>query len=113
MSRLAEQSIMITAGMFEERTVRNVKTHIPNRFEADDCTDETGTISLLGKRVEVQTAYWGGMLTWELVRSGPTWPHCAACNAPLGIGMEMIWRCGMCEVTARKNVKSNRHTKGN
>lgn len=98
MATYPEQSIMITPGMFEERTVRNVKTHVPNRYGSDEYPDETGIISLEGKKVGVQTAFWGDVLVWELVESGPTCPHCDTCSAPLSFdGMEMTWRCGNCE----------------
>jgi hypothetical protein len=113
MTTYPEQDIMITPGMFETRTVYNVKPHTPNRFTEsghDGCTDETGIISLCGKRVGVETGYWGDVLVWQLVRSGPTWPHCDDCRAPLDIGMLMEWQCPMCEQERRRELVAQRIT---
>lgn len=99
MSTYPEQTIMV-ASTSVNRTVYNVKPHIPNRYAEQGyakCLDEVGIISLEGKRVEVQTAFRGDVLVWELVGSGPTWPHCEKDNMPLYIDIEMEWRCGQCE----------------
>ena len=104
MSTYPAQTIMIASTQIE-RTVRSVKPHMPNRYAEqgyEDYPDETGIISLEGKRVEVQTAFRNDVMVWELVGSGPTWPHCDKDNMPLSIGTEMEWRCVECDQQRRQ-----------
>ena len=93
--------VMIIPGCFEERTVRGIKQHVPNRFGVnadgeEDCEDLTGYISLDGQRTPVQTGYWGGAAVWELDRESAEWPKCPACGADMDIGSAGYWRCAAC-----------------
>jgi hypothetical protein len=59
--------IMVAPGMSEERTVYGVRTHRPLRFnDAWAEEDLQGWVKLEGKRVAVETGYWGLCPVWVI-----------------------------------------------
>lgn len=68
------EAIMVSPGVFIERVVYDITEHAPNRFGSDADPEEepdlTGWIRHEGKRVPVETGFWGGALIWQLSDEG-------------------------------------------
>ena len=75
--RNIEGDVQISPGRFLVRVVRRIQVkQNSNAFgeHSSECTDASGLVSIGGKPIPVQTAYWGDVLVW-VPQDGVTVPQ--------------------------------------
>ena len=53
------------------RVIHDIKTIVPSRFDnGEDDDDQTGWVWLNGRKMPVETAYYGDVVIWRLAKGG-------------------------------------------